>query len=66
MTVFEKWWSSLVRKKAGFGQGDSVKVTMTIGVVKMITKKAHDDGFKCGIKVNPPPQNKDWMKGLFG
>lgn len=66
MTVFEKWWSSIVRRRSGFGQDDSIKVTMTIGVFKKLAKRAHDDGFNCGIKVAPPHQDADLMKNFLG
>lgn len=50
MTRFQQFWARIVRANAGFGQPDSIKVTMTIGAVRKLVSKGHRDGFTSGME----------------
>ena len=50
MTRFQQFWARIVRKNPGFGQPDSIKVTMTIGAVRKLVSKGHLDGFNSGME----------------
>lgn len=52
MGNFEQFWARIVRANPGFGHGDSVKVTMTIGEIRKLIRKAHTDGFHCGLQAS--------------
>lgn len=52
MTRLELFWARIVRANPGFGQDDSTKVTLTIGAVRKLIKKAHADGFHGGIEMS--------------
>jgi len=52
ITKFQEFWLLVIRGNSGFGGADSTKVTMTLGNIRKLVAKAHEDGFHNGMALS--------------
>jgi len=69
MTRLAMFWSHVIAKTPGFGGDDADKVTLSLGSLRKLVKRAHDDGFAAGIAFETDrlkPETDNPFGDLFG